>query len=106
MTSALEETFLLMALAYGYPDPDREYPLVPGRRWRADFAWPEKMIAVEIEGGVWNNGRHTRGGGYISDCEKYNEAQLAGWLVLRFTGEHLQNGYAMNTLQKAWNQAW
>jgi hypothetical protein len=103
MTSALEETFYLLCLAHGFPDPEREYLLVPGRRWRADFAWHDKLLAVEIEGGVWSNGRHTRGGGFTSDCEKYNEAQLLGWRVLRFTGEHLNNGYAMACLGRAWN---
>ena len=61
------------------------------------------MIAVELEGGVWTNGRHSRGAGFTSDCEKYNEAQLLGWRVLRFTSEHLNNGYAMDCLGRAWD---
>ena len=43
------------------------------------------MAAVEIEGGTWSGGRHTRGAGYEADCIKYNIATLKGWRVLRFT---------------------
>ena len=101
MTSELEETFALLCLAHNYPDPQREAHLLGDRR-RFDFAWPDKLIAVEIEGGVWNNGRHVRGRGFIDDCRKYNEAQILGWRVLRFTGEMLNDGTAMETLGKAW----
>lgn len=62
-----------------------EYRFHEKRRWRFDFAIPSKKIAVEIEGGVWTNGRHTRGRGYVGDMEKYNSAALLGWRILRFT---------------------
>ena len=61
----------------------REYRFDPVRRWRFDFAWPKSKVAVEIEGGVWTQGRHTRGAGYLADLEKYNTAAVAGWLVIR-----------------------
>ena len=62
-----------------------EYKFHTTRRWRFDYANPDIRLAVEIEGGVWTRGRHTRGKGYISDLEKYNAATLAGWKVLRYT---------------------
>lgn len=62
-----------------------EYRFHPKRKWRFDAAWPEKMIAVEFEGGIWTGGRHTRGKGYENDCEKYNNALLLGWRVFRLT---------------------
>jgi very-short-patch-repair endonuclease len=61
-----------------------EFKFHPMRKWRFDFAWPEKRVAVEIEGGVWTRGRHTRGSGYIGDMEKYNSAVEMGWRVLRY----------------------
>ena len=92
MTSSLEETFLLLALAADLPMPEREYRFDASRRWRFDFAWPKHLIAVEIEGGIWNNGAHVRGEHYISDCRKYNTAVSHGWRVFRLTGEMLAEG--------------
>jgi len=68
------------------PRPAVEYRFHPTRRWRFDFAWPALRLAVEIEGGEWNRGRHTRPRGFADDCEKYNAAAVSGWLVMRFTG--------------------
>ena len=62
-----------------------EFRFHPVRRWRFDFAIPELKIAVEIEGGSWVQGRHTRGAGYQGDMEKYNQAVILGWKVLRYT---------------------
>lgn len=81
--------------------PETEYRFDPKRRWRFDFAWPEERLAVEIEGGVWSDGRHTRGNGFTKDCEKYNEATLAGWRVLRVTGEQIRDGSAVNWIMRA-----
>lgn len=55
------------------------------RLWKFDFAWPESMVAVEIEGGVWGRAksRHTTGTGFHNDCEKYNCAEFQGWSVIR-----------------------
>lgn len=83
-SSRLEAVFLLRLKALGLPDPEREYKFHPERRWKFDFAWPERKIAIEVEGGIWSRGRHTRGNGYINDCEKYNSAVLLGWRVLRY----------------------
>ena len=55
------------------------------RLWKFDYAIPEKLVAVEIEGGVYTKGRHTRGQGYVKDLEKYNAAIELGWVVLRYT---------------------
>lgn len=85
MTSHLEAAFAFIIRAADLPTPEAEYRFAPGRRFRFDYAWPDYMAAVEIEGGTWSNGRHTRGAGYEADCIKYNIATLKGWRVLRFT---------------------
>jgi very-short-patch-repair endonuclease len=66
-----------------------EYRFHPYRRWRFDIAVPDLMVAVEIEGGIWSGGRHTRGKGYQGDMEKYNAAQMLGWKVLRYTPDQV-----------------
>lgn len=89
--SPLEAMFLMQTKILGLPKPECEYKFAPKRRWRFDFAWPALMLAVEIEGGVWSGGRHTSGVGFTLDCEKYNEATILGWRVLRVTGEQVKN---------------
>lgn len=61
-----------------------EYRFHVNRRWRFDAAIPEKMIAIEYEGGVFKNGRHVRALGFLADAEKYNRAAMDGWRVLRY----------------------
>jgi len=90
--SQLEEGFMRLWLSL-FPDlpvPKRDFRFHKTRKWALDFAFCESKLAVEIEGGVWSRGRHTRGKGYIADCEKYREAVKLGWRVLRYTGEDLK----------------
>jgi very-short-patch-repair endonuclease len=73
--------------------------------WRFDFAWPQFMVAVEVEGGIWNNGAHVRGKHVSSDCEKASEAAIAGWRVLRVTGDQIKAGLAIGWIERAINAA-
>lgn len=82
-------------------EPVREYKFDPVRKWRFDFAWPNILIAAEVEGGIWTGGRHTRGKGFLNDCEKYNQAVLAGWKVFRFPVEMIKSGEALQIIEKA-----
>lgn len=90
MPSRLEQGFLFNWKALGGPPLKSEFRFDDRRRWRFDFAHPFASIAIEIEGGQWTGGRHTRGSGFQADCEKYNAATLAGWRVFRFTGPMLR----------------
>lgn len=95
---ALEDDLARQLRFLGAPDPIREmlYSAMIGgtRRWRADMAWPDLRLIVEVEGGTWSMGRHIRGAGYAADCEKHNAAQIAGLTVLRYTSDHVRSGYA------------
>ena len=83
--SHLEVSFLraFRAFGIGYKEPVSEYRFHPERRWRFDFAWVEEMVAVEMEG-IGGKSRHRTYPGYKGDLEKYNQATLLGWSVLRF----------------------
>ena len=83
------EVFLRALEVRGLPRPEREWKFEVKRRWRFDYAWPEKMVALEVEGGVWTGGRHTRGAGFVRDMEKYNRAAVLGWRLLRVTPDKL-----------------
>lgn len=89
--SPLERTFATLWRTINGPELQPEYKFHPARRWRFDFAAPDAMVGIELEGGTWGNGRHNRGDGYAADCAKYNAAGLAGWQVFRFTADMLAN---------------
>ncbi|HNT51905.1 MAG TPA: hypothetical protein PK344_14735 [Syntrophorhabdaceae bacterium] len=90
--------------AFGLPEPEREYPFHPERKWRIDLCWPDVKLAVEIEGGAFLYGRHNRPASFIKDIEKYNALTLAGYRLLRFTPKQLANGEAQETIL-AWFRA-
>jgi very-short-patch-repair endonuclease len=75
------------------------------RKWRFDLALPEHKIALEVEGGTWISGRHNRPVGYAKDMEKYNEAALLGWRVLRCTWKEVKNGEALALMLRALGRA-
>jgi very-short-patch-repair endonuclease len=79
----------------------REYQFAPPRRWKFDFALLSNSIAIECEGGVYGRGRHTRPKGFIADCEKYTEAAIKGFKVLRFTTDQITSGVAIQTVLRA-----
>lgn len=68
-----------------------EAKFFPGRQWRLDFYLSESRVAVEIEGGVWSGGRHTRGSGFAEDIEKYNAALFIGIRVYRINALDLRD---------------
>lgn len=78
-----------------------EYQFHPERRWRLDFAIPRAKIGIEVHGGVFSQGRHTRGKGFTSDREKMNEAQILGWRVIEVTAEHISSGQALRWIERA-----
>lgn len=72
-----------------------EFKFCQHRRWKSDFRILGTSILVEVEGGTWSGGRHTRGKGYEQDCEKYSWAAANGWIVLRYTTQQVNSGFAI-----------
>ena len=79
---------------------EQEFYFHPKRKWRADFHLVGKKILVEVEGGIWSGGRHTRGKGYIGDMDKYNSATMMGYQVIRFSTEQVKSGLAVQQIEK------
>lgn len=82
---------------------EQEFKFHPTRRWKFDFAWPNNCSggdALEIEGGTWVGGRHINPMGFEKDCEKYNEAAILGWTVIRVTGAMVRDGRALDFLKR------
>jgi hypothetical protein len=107
MISSLERSFDQYAHLAELPASEPEYRfaaahvgLGPGLRgrlaamglrdWRFDRAFLKERVYVELQGGVYTVGRHTRGAGYTSDLEKANVATLLGWRGLFFTSQMLK----------------
>jgi len=88
--SRLEKRFETLWKALGGPDLEREFRFHSVRRWRADFAHLPSRTLIEIEGGIYINGRHNRAAGFAADLEKYLEAALAGWRVVRLGPKELR----------------
>lgn len=87
--SALSGYFHLLLMAHKLDKIfAQEYKFHATRKWRFDFADPENKVAVEIDGGVFAGGRHTRGVGFRADCEKINAAAVLGWRVLRYVDKN------------------
>lgn len=93
--------YLFQIKTAGLPTPEFEFRFHAVRQWRADFAWPEEKLIVEYEGGVHTGGRHTRGQGFENDIEKYNEATLLGYRVIRITYGTVKSGMALEMTERA-----
>lgn len=93
----------------GLPEPMQEYQFHAERQWRFDFCWKSNraLVACEIEGGIWMQTESGRSKGHAhpkrfeEDCEKYNEAALYGWLVIRVTPDMVRDGRAIDWLERA-----
>lgn len=81
----------------------KEHRFHPPRLWRFDYAIPDFKIALEVEGGVWTQGRHTRPQGFLRDIEKYNTATLDGWRVFRTVPNRLYSRDTIIMLKNAIN---
>lgn len=83
----------------------KEYQFYKSRKWRFDYAIPKYKIALEVEGGIWTYGRHTRPQGFLGDMNKYNTATLCGWRVFRCTPSTLLTSNTIMLLKNAINGA-
>lgn len=81
MGKTAEELFLEGWNEFGFSgsDIEREHRFHPTRKWRFDFAFPSRKVAIEIDG----RGRHQTVAGVRADCEKNNNAISRGWAVFR-----------------------
>lgn len=84
--------FASVAKGVGY-QIEPEVRFAPSRRFKADWKVIKngKCVLVEYEGINSRTARHTTITGYSKDCEKYNLAQLKGFVVLRYTMLNFDN---------------
>lgn len=93
--SPLEAAVELQLRALKLPRGWRQYYPIPGRKYRLDFAWPEKKLAVECEGMV-----HRIKAQFEHDCRRSNDLLDAGWRVYRLTGSMIRAGESIALLER------
>ncbi len=98
--SGYSQNLIFQVRAAKLPAPTPEYQFHPVRRWRLDLAWPDQKLYVEVDGGTWVGGRHSRGAGYENDCVKLNAAAVEGWRGLRVTTAMVKDGRALAALEQ------
>lgn len=81
--SEVRRRFLAHLTAHALPAARCEFRFDPDRKWMFDYCWPEHNVALEVEGGVFSKGRHSRALGFVGDIHKYNRAAELGWIVVR-----------------------
>lgn len=95
-----DKLFDQLCAKWGLPIPVHEYQFHPERKWRFDYLF-DGWLALEVEGGVYTGGRHTRGEGFLGDIEKYNAAAIMGFTVIRCTPEEVESGAAFALVKRA-----
>lgn len=88
----------------GLPQPEKEYRWArsEGRMYRSDGFYREPIpTLIEIDGGTWIGGGHTRGSAYEHDRQRDNLAALLGLRMLRFTKQMIASGEAVETIRRA-----
>lgn len=93
------------------PTPEREHYFARdlGRSFRLDFAWPDRKLAVEVQGGGWmpadklgrRRGAHGGGEALERDCEKFALAAALGWRVVPVTPAQIKDGRALRWIEAA-----
>jgi hypothetical protein len=97
-----QRLFLASCHAHGLPEPIPEARWSLERKWLFDYCWAPEKVAVEIVGGVWIGGHHSRGQSQIDDMHRRNTAQLIGYIVLEFTPDQVyRTGEAFPIIKRA-----
>ena len=99
-----EKEFPLHCEARGLPPSELQFKLprpdAPGHFWVFDCVFPRHKVIIEIDGGIWIRGAHGHPLDILRNMSKQNDAQLAGYAILRFTPQQVKTGEAANTTEK------
>lgn len=105
--------------SYGIPIPERELVFHPTRKWRFDYAWEDTAamnlsitntsgerircaggVALECQGGIFIQGRHSRGAALLKEWEKLNTAAEMNWRIIYCQPSELLTKKTADTIRK------
>jgi very-short-patch-repair endonuclease len=95
--SELEHAFARQLTTLEIPPPLREYRFMENRDFRLDYCWPQKKLAVEVNGMV-----HRIKERFLRDTEKVAYALIHGWIVLPLSGDDVRSGRGVAWLVTLW----
>jgi very-short-patch-repair endonuclease len=79
--SVLESRMMRLLRRHRLPTPDVELSTGPDGEYRLDFAYPDRRLAIEVDGYVW----HFSPDHLQRDHARRNRLQAEGWRVLVYT---------------------
>jgi very-short-patch-repair endonuclease len=84
LESRLEVKVARLLRGAGLPEPERQWKVsVGGRRYRLDFAWPSRRVALEADG----RASHATPRAFQRDRTRWTLLASAGWRVMVVTWE-------------------
>lgn len=88
--SHAEARVLRALLAAGFPSPRRQFVVVDGAGFvaRVDFAWPEYLLIVEVDGFEAHAGPRQ----LVADRQRWNRLRALGYLVVPTTAREACSG--------------
>ncbi len=89
--SEIEEMMYFQIDLSDLPRPTRQYRPLPDRNYKLDFAWPDRKIALEVDGAV-----HRIKGTFARSFEREYFLKMAGWTVLHVGGAEVRSGAALD----------
>lgn len=99
--STLESRLLQVLMDGGLPRPDTQFrpPWLRHVNGRVDLAYPNARVIIEGDSLKW----HGTPEAFQIDRQRDNLAQLAGWIILRFTWEDITKrpAYVVSTVRRA-----
>lgn len=96
-----EDTLAFQLKQVKAPLFERQFRITPERKFKADFYFPVGRVVVEVEGGGYINGRHSRGAGMESDAEKSALIAQMPARLIRVTPSQVKKGLALDWILKA-----
>ena len=93
--SDIEALFSQQLAMTNLPPPVRNYLYLRGSRHELDFAWPDLMLGVEVQGLA-----HRIKEKFKTDIKKRAQGLLQGWTILEVGGAEIKDGTAMEWLHE------